>query len=1125
MTINPVDSTQNTDPLAPETPTQFPSTLSPTQDSPGITDYVEDAGRGVVNGTAGFFSSAGKLANDVAGLFGGSIFDDQSLDDLSNVAKPKTLAGNITSGITQFLWGFVPGLGVGGAVAKAAGLADAAGELTGAGGWLARSVGGGIADAVGFDGHQQRLSNLIQQFPSLQNPVTDFLQSKDDDSWASARIKSVLEGFGVGSLTDGLLKGLQAFKGLGKAVGEGDAQAATAVSQNASQEIAPIAKSLGTPTDAAAQATGTTDALTGGQTSSAGLPPAKQIPVDPASILSNFTQQVRGSVDPTTAVQNASAGFLNHANINAPTDVHQLMQSMVDELKQNGNLSTTHSNIIQSAMDQYAAQGDSGMVKMMQQDSAFAADIGARNLVYRNMNVAAATKIIAQVAANGGTITDGIMNQLKNTWAPIASATQQIQTGIAQALNAMAIPVSGVTPEVSAAMDKIENIAVKGVNGPVQKAQVSALLQSLATEPDNVTQVFQGLAKLQGKVSTGFWDAHNRYFMSALLWGAKTQTAQLFNNLSMSILQPAQRILGGALTGDTQAMASGARMYMGLLGSAADVFRMTKIANGVVQDQGSSLGNAFRRLLGPGGLDREGIPDAPVGGAFSWLSQAVQLPMKMLDASDKFFNEINARAYMRDEAIQAAQRNGITGDGFAPFVANYMKSGYDDDGEVINQGAKSWAEGATFTQELDPNGTPVQRLGASAQTFFNKNPVLKMFVPFIRTPTNILNTAIDYTPGLNLLNKTFQSEISNTATRADSIGRMYVGGLFWTLAAGYGASGMITGAGPQDPDQKQALQATGWRPYSYVSTDDNGEKTYTSYNRFDPFGMMFGLAADFSELTAHMDDQQRANLASTMTMAVAKNLSDKTYFKGIQELVEFISGEKDPAQLFAQRAGEYVPTLLSNVNDDPDLHDIRSVMDGIKARIPGLSDTLPPRRNLFGEPTTPPNGYLPWGESATPVANAISPAAFSKQVDDPVKQELANLQFGFGKPSKIYGGMDLSKWVNPSTGQDAYDRLQELTGQVGGEGHKMSDALSNLIGSRAYQSLPQVNQGENQYQKMNNPRIQAVNSVIGQYRQMATYQMLREYPQIATVIRQQKVAAMTPSVSNSPIMAKLAQIQ
>jgi hypothetical protein len=100
-------------------------------------------------------------------------------------------------------------------------------------------VAGAVADFTVFDSHEERLSNLIQQFPALQNPVTDFLEAEGDDSLLEGRIKNVLEGAMVGSAIEGIIVG---FRGLKKAKGllaKGDKAGAEKVLEEAGEEIQP----------------------------------------------------------------------------------------------------------------------------------------------------------------------------------------------------------------------------------------------------------------------------------------------------------------------------------------------------------------------------------------------------------------------------------------------------------------------------------------------------------------------------------------------------------------------------------------------------------------------------------------------------------------------------------------------------------------------------------------------------------------------------------------------------------------------------------------------------------------------------------------------------------------------
>lgn len=95
------------------------------------------------------------------------------------------LENGLATGIAQFGTAF---LGVGEVLMP---LAYASKALKA--GQVAAGVQGGVAAAVGLDPHGARLSDFIQQFPALQNPVTNFLAAKPEDSDALGRFKNSLE--------------------------------------------------------------------------------------------------------------------------------------------------------------------------------------------------------------------------------------------------------------------------------------------------------------------------------------------------------------------------------------------------------------------------------------------------------------------------------------------------------------------------------------------------------------------------------------------------------------------------------------------------------------------------------------------------------------------------------------------------------------------------------------------------------------------------------------------------------------------------------------------------------------------------------------------------------------------
>ncbi|MBC9129956.1 hypothetical protein FcAc13_01375 [Frischella sp. Ac13] len=104
--------------------------------------------------------------------------------------------------MSQFLVGFIP-------MFKASKFIR---PLQKMGSWGKGMIAGSVTDFVVFNPHEERLSNLIQQFPELANPVTEYLQAKPDDNAAEGRLKNSLEGLLIGSLAEPLTRSLRLLK-------------------------------------------------------------------------------------------------------------------------------------------------------------------------------------------------------------------------------------------------------------------------------------------------------------------------------------------------------------------------------------------------------------------------------------------------------------------------------------------------------------------------------------------------------------------------------------------------------------------------------------------------------------------------------------------------------------------------------------------------------------------------------------------------------------------------------------------------------------------------------------------------------------------------------------------------
>lgn len=412
------------------------------------------------------------------------------------------------------------------------------------------------------------------------------------------------------------------------------------------------------------------------------------------------------------------------------------------------------------------------------------------------------------------------------------------------------------------------------------------------------------------------------------------------------------------------------------------------------------------------------IPSAKVGGVQIGGKQ-VRIPSRLLMGEDEFFKAIGARQEINALAFRQALNEGLRGRPLAQRVQELKANPTD----VMKKAARETAEKQTFTNPLGPVGRNILAIARQV-------PAFRVIAPFVRTPINILKFAAERSPFAPLFKEVRQNlkGANGAVARDQQIARIGVGSAASGAIAYEAMQGNITGGGPADPRRRAVLYASGWQPYS-IKVGDN----YYSYGRLEPMGMLFGVASDFVELSHLMSEEEQDNLAALVIGSVSKNLVSKTWLRGVSEVIEaFNDPDRYGASYVQNLAGTLIPTGVAQWarTQDPHLREARSVLDKIKDRIPGQRETLPTKRDLFGEP-------IKLEGAAGP--DIVSPIYTSAAKNDPVINELIRLKIAPSKPTRQIRGVDLTP--------EEYERLQEVTG---GTARK---ALTNLVNDPQWPKL------------------------------------------------------------------------
>jgi hypothetical protein len=302
-----------------------------------------------------------------------------------------------------------------------------------------------------------------------------------------------------------------------------------------------------------------------------------------------------------------------------------------------------------------------------------------------------------------------------------------------------------------------------------------------------------------------------------------------------------------------------------------------------------------------------------MSGALKYWGKIVTLPGRALMAEDEFFKAVGYRMELNALATRESEKmykslvdSGIAPDNAARQAADFMADMLANPTDDIRDAAMAVSRTVTFTRELEPALQGIQRAA--------QNPLIKMFVPFIKTPTNIALEAITRTPGLNFASPRFWGDWNAGGIRRDqAIARVTLGGaMIYSVSAGV-FEGRVTGYGPMRMEDKKALEGTGWQQFSFVfdakdvseemmarfeklTTVSRGpDKVYISYAGLEPIGTLLGIGAtsgEYAQMTPGGEDLDKLMMGGAL--GVYQYLSEQPMLSGFNDIMKvFTSGAKD----------------------------------------------------------------------------------------------------------------------------------------------------------------------------------------------------------------------------------------
>ena len=1044
----------------------------------------------------------------------------KDLDQMFGVIEtegPQSTTGKLVSSITQF------GVGMLGAgkLFRAAGVATA-------GGAAVQSVArGAVGDVLAFDEADKRLSDIVESFPALRNPVTEYLAGDPDDSFIEAKFKQGLEGAIGGTVGELLFRGVKAYRQAAQAKAAQPEQAAAKAIQQAE---------VSTAADEALELTPRDWAMLGGDPAKPLISVSKKTPVQADELGRAMGPSTPEPVDfvPGEIKVGEKVANINLNRIDGPEQLREVARRvgkmMMDEvgppapgtpalgptIRQSTDEARKLADVLLQDPDTMATwlQGQSATGRAFSREEI----IGAGEVLTSNL---AATRNLAMKIAKGGA-TDADKLAFHRSFAlqqSMMSLVSQQSREAGRALQAFRTTVAGNKQAARAIREVLSH------EGNTEKmANMLLALEHPGQASKFMKDMVEGGSALSraGNVLMEVW-------YNSILSGPRTHIVNNIGNTITTMTAVAERGIAARLPGATVPRGEEAALMFGTLRSFKDALNVarTTFRTGV-PIQESQVNQVLKRRaitgekLVPKTWQGTKVGDF-LGAGIDVIGTAIRLPGRALMTSDEFWKTLARGGQTSALAYRRAVGEGLTGDALAARIGELRASPPPD---LLDE-AFDFAAYQTFTNPLGDTGQKLQR-------FIGSNKLAQMVVPFIQTPVNIMKYATARSP-LGLAMKSVRDDLVAGGVRRDlAVARIGLGSIAMATAADYAAQGMVTGAAPGEPGMKAAWDRAGILPYSVKIGDK-----WVQYTRLDPVGMSVGIAADFAnimnawseadglelggpqlndvrnslrekwglseeEIEDSIDrlslEQQQAGrltpgkVAGAIVASIGNNVLSRSYLSGLADLVGIFEAPSPEAQATAatryleRQVQGFVPfsAAIRTAEQvlDPQLREAVTLMEGLRAMTPGASESLPVIPDLWGRPRETTVG--------------LSPVAIRQEDAAPIDQELIRLRLPLNMPAKDIQGVRMKPEeyaafvklagdgiVDPTTGLTAKGTLDAMV-----SGTHPQSAINGM-----YREASDGPDGG---------KAVIIRTVMEKYRDAARKEVLRQFPALRASVTERK---------------------
>lgn len=296
------------------------------------------------------------------------------------------------------------------------------------------------------------------------------------------------------------------------------------------------------------------------------------------------------------------------------------------------------------------------------------------------------------------------------------------------------------------------------------------------------------------------------------------------------------------------------------------------------------------------------------------------IPLKAMAAQDEFFRQTAKYSNTYGLATRESLRLGLTGEELEDSVkqlvelallpkktlSKMIEARKKEGGptEFLSTALKIARQSDEYAKDMRFMGEPSQLATKLSEARVHKEGesvwdtvfkgTLNLAFPFIRTPDNLIRTAINYTPGANLLTKRFKDDMAaGGARRSEALARV---GISTGLAAGIfnlWQDGLITGTEPSDWRKRQAWQEAGNKPLAIKDAEGNVLGTLSGAEPWVyPVALLVSLFDEFQNIE-DIEAGEYPEKISVAIVAMADQIKELGYLSGLNDLIKATEEAKE----------------------------------------------------------------------------------------------------------------------------------------------------------------------------------------------------------------------------------------